>query len=361
MLTHSDCLNLICPPGLKQRRLTDAGGLYLEISPARSKRWFWTFYPDGKESRLVLGSYPDVTLKAARAVRDDARKTRQGGTRPIQARKADKIAKAASKATTFEAVTREFHTVKATGWSDGHPTKWIRMNGLYPLPHIGTLPLSSIKTPSLLATLSKVESEGILSTAQDLQQMVGQVFRFGVQAGCCERNPAVDLKGALKPHVPKHFAAVLDPVEVGALLRAMDGYTGQPTTLTALKLSVLFFQRLGDIRAMEWAWIDADTALLNTHTATVPDSDGKPLPGAFRLLGARQTIRPGTSPELLIFDASLLLQQGLAVFDAMTDAGDVADTHFGGPYLLRQAAICLDHAQMAVDEGEAVLSLRGAA
>ena len=270
MLTDTDCRNATCPPDLKRRRLTDGGGLYLEVSPAGSKRWFWKFYPDGKESRLALGSYPDVTLKEARAARYEARKARQGGTNPIQARKAEKIAKAASNATTYEAVAREFHAVKAAGWSDGHATKWIRMNELYLFPHLGTLPLSSIKAPALLAALRKVESKGILSTAQDLQQMVGQVFRFGVQAGYCERNPAADLKGALKPHVPKHFAAVLDPVEAGALLRGMDGYTGQPTTLAALKLSALFFQRPGNIRAMEWAWIDADAALL-----TIPPSDMK--------------------------------------------------------------------------------------
>lgn len=62
MLTDADCRNATCPLGLKRRLLTDGGGLYLEVSPAGSKRWFWKFYPDGKESRLALGSYPDVSL-----------------------------------------------------------------------------------------------------------------------------------------------------------------------------------------------------------------------------------------------------------------------------------------------------------
>ena len=63
MLTDADCRNATCPPELKRRRLTDGAGLYLEVSPAGSKRWFWKFYPDGKESGLALGSYPDVSLK----------------------------------------------------------------------------------------------------------------------------------------------------------------------------------------------------------------------------------------------------------------------------------------------------------
>jgi hypothetical protein len=221
MLTDADCRNATCPPDAKRRRLTDSGGLYLEVSPGGSKRWFWKFYPDGKESRLALGSYPEVSLKAARGARDDARKTRQGGANPVQTRRAERLAKAASSATTYEAVAREFHATKTAGWSEGHSRKWLRMNELYLLPHLGALPLGSITPPMLLTTLRKVERKGILSTAQDLRSMAGQVFRYGVQTGRCERNPAADLADALKPHVAKHFAAVLDPVAAGACWRRL--------------------------------------------------------------------------------------------------------------------------------------------
>ena len=57
MLTDAQCRNATCPSGKKRARLTDGGGLYLETSPAGSKRWFMKTYRDGKESRLALGSY----------------------------------------------------------------------------------------------------------------------------------------------------------------------------------------------------------------------------------------------------------------------------------------------------------------
>lgn len=270
MLTDPACKNAVCPPDKPRIRLSDAGGLYLEVTPNGSKRWFAKYRFDGKEKRLALGSYPGVTLKAAREGRDLARKAREGGSDPVQVRQAEKLTRVATSATTYEAVAREFHSVKAAGWSDGHATKWLRMNELYLFPHLGGLPLSTIKAPALLATLRKVEKKGILSTAQDLQQMAGQVFRYGIQTGYCEHNPAGDLKGALKPHIARHFSAVLDPVEAGGLLRSIDGYTGQPTTLAALKLAALIFQRPGNIRAMEWAWVDLDGAML-----TIPPSDMK--------------------------------------------------------------------------------------
>jgi integrase len=144
------------------------------------------------------------------------------------------------------------------------------MNELYLLPHLGALPLGSITPPMLLTALRKVERKGILSTAQDLRSMAGQVFRYGVQSGRCERNPAADLSDALKPHAAKHFAAVLDPLGAGALLRAIDGYTGQPTTRAALMLAALLFQRPGNIRAMEWTWLDLEGSML-----TIPASEMK--------------------------------------------------------------------------------------
>ncbi|MDH0373431.1 Arm DNA-binding domain-containing protein, partial [Comamonas aquatica] len=66
MLTEKECKNATCPPDKKRTRFTDAAGLYLEVSPKGSKRWFLKTYGDGKESRLALGSYPKVSLSAAR-------------------------------------------------------------------------------------------------------------------------------------------------------------------------------------------------------------------------------------------------------------------------------------------------------
>ena len=153
MLTDADCRNASCPPELKRRRLTDSGGLCLEVSPAGSKRWFWKFYPDGKESRLALGSYgtgkDELTLKAARLARNDARRLRQAGTNPVQQRKAEKIASATSNAITFEAVAREFYSTKATkdGWGDSHAAQWLRSLEKDLFHWIGSLPLADIKAP----------------------------------------------------------------------------------------------------------------------------------------------------------------------------------------------------------------------
>jgi hypothetical protein len=122
MLTDAACRNATCPDGLKRLRLSDAAGLYLEVSPGGSKRWFWRYYPDGKEKRLALGSYPDASLKAAREARDDARKLHRSGTDPVQKRRADKIQKATASDATFEAVARDLHATTPSSLS-AHATR----------------------------------------------------------------------------------------------------------------------------------------------------------------------------------------------------------------------------------------------
>jgi len=312
MLTDADCRNATCPAELKRRRFTDAAGLYLEVSPGGSKRWFWKFYPDGKESRLALGSYPELTLKGARLARDKARQTRQAGTNPVQQRKAEQIANAASNATTFEAVARELHEAKASGWSATHARQWIRCCQKDLFPWLGSLPLAAVSAPMLLDVLRKVEARGAQQMAHDLREYAGQVFRYGVATGRCAGNPAADLRGALKPTAVKHAAAVLEPGQAGELLRAIDGYVGHPVTRAALALSALLFQRPGNVRAMEWAEIDTDAALWTIPAAKMKrtvhgKTNGRPhlVPLSTQALAALADLRPLTGHVQFVFPSLL--------------------------------------------------------
>lgn len=250
-------------------KLSDGGGLYLLVKGA-GMYWRMDYTHLAKRRTLSLGVYPAVSLKQARDGRDKAKELLAQGIDPSTEKQETKQAEKLAAANTYETVAREFHALKAEGWSEAHAGKWIRMNELYLFPVFGSRPIANIKAKDVLDALRKVEAKGILSTAQDLQQMAGQVFRYAVQTGRIEQNPVPDLKGALKPHVPKHFAAVVNPVAVGGLLRSIDAYTGTPTTQAALKLSALFFQRPGNIRAMKWSWVDFDNAML-----TVPAEEMK--------------------------------------------------------------------------------------
>ena len=319
MLTDADCRNASCPAGLSKRRLTDAGGLFLEVTPNGSKRWFWRFVVVGKVRALPLGNYCKpgggavlVSLKAARSARDAARAVKDAGTDPLQQRKADKLAATTSSVTTFEAVAREFHAGKLDGWSENHAAQWLRCLDKDVFPWVGSLPLAGVSAPMLLDTLRKVEKRGAVRMAHDLREYAGQVFRYGIATGRCERDPAGDLRGALRPAMVKHMAAVLEPAQAGDLLRAMDAYSGQPSTRAALALSALLFQRPGNIRSMAWAEIDEAGALWTIPADKMKrglygKANGRPhlVPLAPQALAVLADLRPLTGHGRYVFPSLL--------------------------------------------------------
>ncbi len=104
--------------------------------------------------------------------------------------------------------------------------------------------------------MCRVEGRGAIETAHTLRQNCGQVFRYGIQTGRCERNPGADLAGALKPLNTKHMATVTEAKPAGEPMRAILAYSGHPVTRAALRLAAQLFQRPGELRQMEWTEIE---------------------------------------------------------------------------------------------------------
>ena len=269
-LTDLQCKNAACPAEKARARLVDGAGLYLEVAATGSKRWFWKYRFDGKEKRLALGSYPEVAAKAARLKRDEARLLQRAGFDPAIERIATKLRRQAASINTFEAVARDYHATRVADWSQSYGERWLARLGKDIFPWIGKMPIADIQAPLLLATLRRVEGRGVKELAHSLREACGQVFKHGSRIGACDFNPAATLSGALKPVATKHMAAVLEPAAAGDLMRAIAAYQGQPSTRAALELSALVFQRPGNIRALEWAWIDLEGAMI-----AIPAADMK--------------------------------------------------------------------------------------
>ena len=111
MLTDAQCRNATCSPEKNRARFTDSSGLYLEVSPAGSKRWFWKTYANGKESRLALGSYPAVSLTAVRKARDAAKAQKSEGLNPVQIRRVEKLKTTTPDADTFKVTALEWYAI----------------------------------------------------------------------------------------------------------------------------------------------------------------------------------------------------------------------------------------------------------
>jgi len=241
-------------------KLSDGGGLYLEVLPTGGKSWRMKYRFGGIERRIVFGLWPDVSLKQARQLREDARSLLADGLDPGEKRKRDKAEAITDAESTFEKVAREWLARMSTSWTEHTGKTNVSRLELYVFPYLGARPIKEIAAPELLAVLRRVESRGAEETARRLRTLCGQVFRYAVATGRCERDPAADLRGALAKAKPTHFASVTVPREVAGLLRALDSYTGNPETLAALKLAPLVFVRPGELRQAEWSEIDLEAA-----------------------------------------------------------------------------------------------------
>ncbi len=104
-------------PKEKPYKLSDGGGLYLEVTTNGSRYWPLKYRYAGKEKRLAFGVYPEVSLAQAREKRDAAKKLLSARSDPGEVKKAEKIAQKLNYENTFEAVAREWHQTKADRWS----------------------------------------------------------------------------------------------------------------------------------------------------------------------------------------------------------------------------------------------------
>jgi integrase len=268
-LTDAAIRNL--KPTDKPTKNYDEKGLFLLVTPTGGKWWRLKYRFDGKEKLLSLGVYPDVSLKAARERRDDARRLLTNGVDPAAHRKVGKASRLDRAANSFEVVAREWFAKMASTWVPSHSERIIRRLERDVFPWIGGRPVAELSAPEVLAAMRRIEARGALETAHRALQNCGQIFRYAVATGRAERDPTGDLKGALPPVKGSHFAAVTEPAAVANLLRAIDGYQGTFPVACALKLAPLVFVRPGELRNAEWADIDLDGSewrytVTKTHT-----------------------------------------------------------------------------------------------
>ena len=250
-------------PAAKPAKLADGGGLYLLLRPDGARWWRWDYRRPvtGKRNTLSLGTYPETGLAEARARHAEARKALAAGIDPGEQRKAEKAAGLERAGNSFEVVAREW-LAKQT-WVPGYRDKvdaWL-VNDVF--PYIGGKPVAEVTAPEFLRVARRIEERGAIESAHRILQNCGQVMRYAIATGRADRNPVADLKGALTTAEGRHHAAITDPLALGGLLRAIEGYYGDPVTRAALKLSGLLFVRPGELRHAEWEEIDLDKAEWN--------------------------------------------------------------------------------------------------
>ncbi|MBL6938190.1 MAG: integrase arm-type DNA-binding domain-containing protein [Alphaproteobacteria bacterium] len=244
----------------KPYKLADEKGLYLLITPGGGKLWRFDYRHDEKRKTLAMGKWPDIELAVARERRDNARKRLANGEDPTAADKVEALAIASA----FETVARNWHASAKTAWTPRYARLVLGRLEADIFPHIGKDNIDSIEAPRLLEVVRKVEERGAIEMAKRIKNYCSEVFMYGIAEGKCRRDPAADIRRALrKPRPKKHMAAV-SPPEFPTLVARMHAYDGDEITRLALHFTLITMVRTQETRFArieEFEDLDGSSAL----------------------------------------------------------------------------------------------------
>jgi integrase len=244
-------------------KLMDERGLFLLVNPNGSKLWRFRYRFNDKEKLLALGSYPDVSLAAARTAHAELRAVLARGVDPSQDRKDKARIERQAQGDTFEAVAREWLDMRVKGGNNNQAWRKVKLALLaYNVfgEDLAKRPISQIEAADLLEILHKIERRGSYTTSHRVLALCGSIFRYGVATTRCKRDVAADLKGALIVKKTKSHAA-LPANELPNLFKAVDDGPANLHTKLAIKLLALTFVRPIELTGATWDEIDLDNEL----------------------------------------------------------------------------------------------------
>lgn len=248
-------------PRDKPYKVSDFEGLFLLVKPTGSRLWHQKYRIAGKEKLLAIGSYPEVSLAQARLARDAARALLAAGKDPSEAKQERKREEKERRGLTFESQAKAyFDKTKKEGRAETtlSKTEWLLDMAI---SEFGSKPMSEITSPVVLRCLRKIEAKGNYETAKRLRAKISAVFRYAVANGTATTDPTYALKDALIRPTAKPRAAIIDPKEMGGLMRAIDTFHGQAVTRIALQLLALLVPRPGELRKARWVEFDLEAAV----------------------------------------------------------------------------------------------------
>jgi len=273
----------------KAYRVSDGKGLFIEVSPQGGKLWRWAYRFDGKQKKMGLGRYPEVSLAEARDRHQEARRLLATGADPMVERKIEKVR------TSVKLVSRKLSAVQPEQpaglvassqdadeliesispqssfrtlalhwfhhWKSCKDAKYVKRTRsrleLNLFPTLGALPIDRIEPADVIAMAKAVEARGVQEVARRSLELTKQIFEYGIAHGLMKSSPAAAIrpKLVLQPYKARNQARVKER-ELPAILKAIDEFTGRKLVKLAMKLMMLTLLRTSELRGAEWAEFD---------------------------------------------------------------------------------------------------------
>ena len=250
----------------KAYSLPDTDGLGLVVAPTGGKSWHLRYYWLGKQKRISLGNYPEIGLREARTLRDEARALLAKGINPHTDRKQKRHAVKLAADYTFKAVFDAWVEHRRKELKEGRQStlsQILRIFGKDVLPTLGKMSIYDIRRPQLLGVLARIEERKAFTTAEKVRTWLSQLFRYAlVIVEGLEANPASDLDVVAEPKPPVSHNPYLHLPELPNFLQKLRRYNprGWQTQL-GIRLLFLTGVRTGELRLATPDQFDLDRGL----------------------------------------------------------------------------------------------------
>jgi integrase len=310
-LTDAQCRNT--KPIDKTQKISDGGGLHLQIRPTGTRVWLCSYRWQGKQRTANFGKYPAVSLARARVLRSELKLKLSEGIDPAlkegqQAPSPDDI--------TFKDAAHEWFRSQESRWVQGYAARiWSRIQ-CDVLPEIGEMKVGEVEPADVLRLLRKIEDRGALEMAKRVRQTISAICRYAVANGWAKQDPAAPLAGAMRANPPQVHRAALKENELPEFFKALAAYTGDPATALGLKFLAHTFVRTSELRFATWdefsgdIWrIPSERMKVKMHDHIVPLSIQAQaiLSELKKLAGSSKWVLPGTRGDHKPISANTLI------------------------------------------------------
>ena len=286
-LTNNEILK--AKPREKDFTLHDGDGLFLLVKTSGKKLWRFRYQRPGSSSRtnLSLGSYPALTLAAARQIRDQHLTTLVQGMDPQQQQVQASKQRQIELDSIFSTVAANWFQIKSRSVTEDYAKDIWRSLDKDVYPTIGAIPVQEIKARTIVEALEPIKARGALETVRRLVQRINEIMIYAVNTGLIDANPASGVGMAFeKPK--KQNMPTLRPEELPKLMRSLVMSNLSVPTRCLIEWQLLTLVRPSEASGARWAEID-----LNAKLWTIP---------AERMKAKREHIVPLSTQALEILE-----------------------------------------------------------
>ncbi|EOT8853294.1 integrase domain-containing protein [Escherichia coli] len=259
-LTNNEILK--AKPREKDFTLHDGDGLFLLVKISGKKLWRFRYQRpvSGGRTNLSLGSYPALSLAAARQIRDQHLTTLALGIDPQQKEEQASEQRQIELDSIFSTVAANWFQLKSKSVTEDYAKDIWRSLDKDVFPAIGVIPVQELKARTIVEALEPIKARGALETVRRLAQRINEIMIYAVNTGLIDANPASGVGMAFE-RPKKQNMPTLRPEELPMLMRSLVMSNLSVPTRCLIEWQLLTLVRPSEASGTRWEEIDLDAKL----------------------------------------------------------------------------------------------------